>query len=61
MELWDGHLEPMKTNEAGFKAVRRKFDDAGITVSAYCVNFPATPPTSTSTARSRAPACWARA
>lgn len=40
VELWDGHLEPMKTDEAGFKAARRKFDDAGIKVSAYCVNFP---------------------
>ena len=35
VELWDGHLEPMKTDDAGFKAVRRKFDDAGIKVSAY--------------------------
>jgi sugar phosphate isomerase/epimerase len=41
VELWNGHLEPMKTTEAGFKAARRKFDDAGITVSAYCANFPA--------------------
>jgi sugar phosphate isomerase/epimerase len=40
VELWEGHLEPMKTDDAGFKAARRKFDDAGITVSAYCVNFP---------------------
>ena len=41
VELWNGHLEPMKTTEAGFKAVRRKLNDAGITVSAYCANFPA--------------------
>ena len=40
VELWNGHLEPLKTTEAGFKAVRRKLDDAGITVSAYCANFP---------------------
>jgi sugar phosphate isomerase/epimerase len=40
VELWDGHLEPLKTDDAGFKAVRRKFDDAGIKISAYCVNFP---------------------
>ena len=40
VELWEGHLEPMKTTEAGFKAMRRKLNDAGITVSAYCVNFP---------------------
>ena len=41
VELWNGHLEPMKTTEDGFKAVRRKLNDAGITVSAYCANFPA--------------------
>jgi len=40
VELWNGHLEPLKTTEAGFKAVRRKLNDAGITVSAYCANFP---------------------
>jgi sugar phosphate isomerase/epimerase len=40
VELWDGHLEPMKTTDEGFKAVRRKLNDAGITVNAYCVNFP---------------------
>jgi sugar phosphate isomerase/epimerase len=41
VELWDGHLDPRKTDDAGFKAVRRKLDEAGITVNAYCVNFPA--------------------
>ena len=40
VELWDGHLNPMKTSEDQFKATRKKFDDAGITVGAYCVNFP---------------------
>jgi sugar phosphate isomerase/epimerase len=40
LELWNGHLEPMKTSEAEFKAVRKKLDDAGIKVSAYCANFP---------------------
>lgn len=40
VELWDGHLNPMKTSEADFKAAKKKFDDAGIRVSAYCVNFP---------------------
>ncbi|MFL6214613.1 MAG: sugar phosphate isomerase/epimerase family protein [Blastocatellia bacterium] len=40
VELWNGHLDPMKTSEAQFKAVKKKFDDAGIHVSAYCVNFP---------------------
>ncbi|HKQ03976.1 MAG TPA: sugar phosphate isomerase/epimerase [Blastocatellia bacterium] len=40
VELWNGHLDPMKTSEAEFKAVKKKFDDAGIRVSAYCVNFP---------------------
>ena len=39
VELWDGHLDPAKTTEDGFRAVKRKFDDAGIGVSAYCVNF----------------------
>jgi sugar phosphate isomerase/epimerase len=42
VELWDGHLHPMKASEADFKAARQKFDDAGIRVSAYCVNFPVT-------------------
>lgn len=42
VELWNGHLEPMKTTEDGFRAVKRKFDDAGITVNAYCANFPNT-------------------
>jgi sugar phosphate isomerase/epimerase len=40
VELWMGHLDPMKTSEAEFKVVKKKFDDAGIHVSAYCVNFP---------------------
>ena len=40
IELWDGHLNPMKATEADFKATRKKFEDAGIRVSAYCVNFP---------------------
>jgi sugar phosphate isomerase/epimerase len=42
IELWDGHLDPKKASEADFKAAKKKFDDAGIRVSAYCVNFPAT-------------------
>jgi sugar phosphate isomerase/epimerase len=41
VELWDGHLDPKKATEADFKAARKKFNDAGIRVSAYCVNFPA--------------------
>ena len=40
VELWDGHLNPGKASEADFKAIRKKFDDAGIRVGAYCVNFP---------------------
>jgi sugar phosphate isomerase/epimerase len=40
VELWDGHLNPMKASEADFKAMKAKFEDAGIRVSAYCVNFP---------------------
>lgn len=40
VELWDGHLNPGKASEADFKAIRKKFDDAGIKVGAYCVNFP---------------------
>jgi sugar phosphate isomerase/epimerase len=44
LELWNGHLDPMKADEAEFKAVRRKLDDAGIKVSAYCANFPTTAP-----------------
>lgn len=40
VELWDGHLHPMKASEADFNSVKRKFDEAGIKVSAYCVNFP---------------------
>jgi sugar phosphate isomerase/epimerase len=42
IELWDGHLNPMKASEADFKAIKRKFDDVGISVNAYCVNFPVT-------------------
>lgn len=42
VELWDGHLNPGKASEADFKATRKKFDDAGISVNAYCVNFPVT-------------------
>ena len=42
VELWDGHLNPMKATEADFKAIKKKFDLAGISVSAYCVNFPVT-------------------
>ena len=40
VELWDGHLNPGKASEADFKVIRKKFDDAGIRVGAYCVNFP---------------------
>jgi sugar phosphate isomerase/epimerase len=43
VELWDGHLHPMKASEADFKEAREKFDRAGIRVSAYCVNFPPDP------------------
>lgn len=42
IELWDGHLNPMKASEADFKAIKRRFDDVGISVNAYCVNFPVT-------------------
>lgn len=42
IELWDGHLNSMKASEADFKATKVKFDDAGIKVNAYCVNFPVT-------------------
>lgn len=42
VELWDGHLNPMKATEADFKATRKRFEDAGIRVNAYCVNFPLT-------------------
>jgi sugar phosphate isomerase/epimerase len=41
VELWDGHLNPKKSSEADFKALKKKFDGAGIAVNAYCVNFPA--------------------
>jgi sugar phosphate isomerase/epimerase len=40
VELWNGHLDPMKATEADFKAARRKLDGAGIRVNAYCANFP---------------------
>src|SRR5262245_61889400 len=40
VELWDGHLNPGKASEADFKAIKKKFDEAGITVGAYCANFP---------------------
>jgi sugar phosphate isomerase/epimerase len=39
VELWTGHLDPAKHDEAAFKAARQKLDAAGIKVSAYCVNF----------------------
>lgn len=40
VELWDGHLNPKQATEADFKAAKKKFDDAGIRVGSYCVNFP---------------------
>ncbi|HKY05124.1 MAG TPA: sugar phosphate isomerase/epimerase [Blastocatellia bacterium] len=40
VELWEGHLHPMKAAESDFKTIRRQFDDAGVRVNAYCVNFP---------------------
>ena len=40
IELWQGHLDPAKASEADFKTTKQKFDEAGIKVSAYCVNFP---------------------
>ena len=39
VELWTGHLDPEKHDEADFKAARGKLEAAGITVNAYCVNF----------------------
>jgi sugar phosphate isomerase/epimerase len=39
LELWTGHLDPAKHDEADFKTTREKLEAAGITVSAYCVNF----------------------
>jgi sugar phosphate isomerase/epimerase len=39
VELWNGHLEPAKTSDDDYRAVKSRFDAAGITVSAYCVNF----------------------
>jgi sugar phosphate isomerase/epimerase len=39
VELWNGHLDPAKASEADYVSARRRFDAAGITVSAYCVNF----------------------
>jgi sugar phosphate isomerase/epimerase len=42
LELWNGHLDPTKASEDDFKAVRRKLDEAGITVGAYCANLPVT-------------------
>jgi sugar phosphate isomerase/epimerase len=44
LELWNGHLDPLKASDDEFKAVRRKLDAAGITVNAYCANFPTTAP-----------------
>jgi sugar phosphate isomerase/epimerase len=40
VELWNGHLDPLEASEADFKATRKKLNDAGIEVSAYCANFP---------------------
>ena len=40
LELWKGHLDPTKASEADFRAVRSQLDAAGITVNAYCANFP---------------------
>jgi sugar phosphate isomerase/epimerase len=39
VELWTGHLDPEKHDEADFRAARGKLEAAGITVNAYCVNF----------------------
>jgi sugar phosphate isomerase/epimerase len=44
VELWgDGKahpLHPLHQSEADFKKVKAMLDEAGITVSAYCTNFP---------------------
>jgi sugar phosphate isomerase/epimerase len=40
LELWNGHLDPSKASDDEFRAVRRKLDEAGIAVGAYCANFP---------------------
>jgi sugar phosphate isomerase/epimerase len=39
VELWQGHLDPIKATDADCQAARQKLDAAGIKVSAYCVNF----------------------
>ena len=39
VELWTGHLDPAKHDEADFKTTREKLEASGITVNAYCVNF----------------------
>jgi sugar phosphate isomerase/epimerase len=39
VELWTGHLDPAKHDEVDFKTAKGKLDAAGISVTAYCVNF----------------------
>jgi sugar phosphate isomerase/epimerase len=40
VELWNGHLDPTQASEQDFAAARGKLEAAGISVSAYCANFP---------------------
>jgi sugar phosphate isomerase/epimerase len=44
VELWgdglDHPLHPLRQTEADFKRVKARLDEAGITVTAYCTNFP---------------------
>jgi sugar phosphate isomerase/epimerase len=41
VELWDGHLHPLKNSAQDFDDVRARLNAAGIRVSAYCANFEA--------------------
>lgn len=39
VELWSGHLDPLKSTNEQIAACRKKFNDAGIKITSYFVSF----------------------
>lgn len=39
VELWSGHLDPLKSTDREISGWKKKFDDAGVRVTSYFVDF----------------------
>lgn len=39
VELWSGHLDPFKSTDSEIKGWKKRFDDAGVKITSYFVDF----------------------